>query len=136
MSRAIPLAAQAALSKFESARETLNSYSQRNAKIIRDYDMLRQAHNEALKHMKSVYKEHYNLIGESFGDFRAQPRRELDVDKLMMLLGTAADAVTKVDYKIDREAYNTAVKSGLIPASVVQAVEIEAQPAIYGPKEV
>jgi hypothetical protein len=135
MSKAIPLAAQAALSRFESARENLNSFAQRHAAIIKDYDMLRQVHNEALTHAKNVYREHYDNIGDRFGDFEARSRTDLDATKLISLLGSDSDALVRVEYKVDREKYLSAVKDGSIPAEVAQEVETT-KLSIYGPKEI
>lgn len=135
MSKPIPLAAQAALSKFESAREILHSYAQQHARTIKDYDVLRQAHNEALANVKAIFKEHHESIGDRLGDFTARTNTEINVLLLVELLEDKADLVGHPTFKLDRTKYNEAVKSGLIPSSVVRQVESRSTPAIYGPKE-
>ena len=132
--KAIPMAAQAALAKFESARETLHAFQKQNARVVKDYDMLRQAYNESRDNVKQLYKEHFSSIGERFGDFTAKPTFVVDIDQLKTLLGASVDSVIHVEYKLVTKEYNEAIKCGIIPQGVVKQVEIPGIPKVWAPK--
>ncbi len=135
MSKTIPISVQSAMSKFESARESLRAYTERHKKIIADYDILRHAHNEAMAQVKQLYKEHADVLGTKWGDFEARTQTVINVDLLMTLMGDVVDPILKIEHKVDRDLYNKAVERGVIPSAVVVQVETKSKPAIYGPKE-
>jgi hypothetical protein len=129
-----PLLFQAKVSEFEAAREALASFRNKNAKLIDQHEMLRNAYNSALKEAKAEYKKNADDIGDQFGEFRITKRTDIDAELLLKLMPNA-DACVNVEYKINREEYNKLVRGGHIPQEVVEQVESIGSISVYGPKE-
>jgi hypothetical protein len=135
--KAIPLKAQAAMSKFESAREALRAFEREHARTIEEYGQLRGSYNSAIEEVKETYRDNHETIGPSFGDFSLRYRIEVDGEKLVQLLGDNAvkNGLVAYEAKVDRKKYDKAISEGDIPASVIAEVETHLPPAVVSPKK-
>jgi len=135
--KAIPLKAQGAMAKFESARETLRAFEREHARVLEDYAQLRGAYNSAIEEVKEVYRDNHEVIGTHFGDFSVRYRIEVDGEKLAHLMGDRAIQMGIVVYepKVDRKKYDRALSEGAIPANIVSEVETHLPPAVVSPKK-
>lgn len=135
--KAIPLKAQGAMAKFESARETLRAFEREHSRVLEDYTQLRGSYNSSIEEVKEVYRDNHDTIGTHFGDFSLRYRVEIDGGKLASLMGDDAVRLGIVSYepKVDRKKYDKALSEGHIPASVVTEVESHPPPAVVSPKK-
>jgi hypothetical protein len=134
MNKPVPMRVQSALGRFKAARTNLEEFRRANARLVEEYDLLRDAYNSTLDHVKAVYRDNYDVVGSKLEEFKARTRTEIDAQKLLDLMGPAADPMVTVRYAVDREVYRQAVEKGLVPSDVIEQVETEGSPAIYGPK--
>lgn len=136
MTQSAPIKVRAALSQFESARANLETFEKENARVVEDYDMMREAYNSALTNIKAVYKDNYAVIGAKYGEFSARTKVSIDARKLMKILGDD-DAAPYVElrYVVLKAVYDKGVASGDISQEVSVAVETRSAPSIYGPKK-
>lgn len=130
-----PLALQAAQSKFETAREALGGFRTQHARLLEEYDALRDAYNSALADVKALYKQHHEIVGAKFGEFSARTNTIINAEKLLELMGPVVDPILEIKYSVDRKGYADAVERGIIPQSVINQVESRSAPIVYGPKE-
>lgn len=107
-----------------------------HTKVLREYETLRHEYNDSLENVKHVYREGYASLGNRLGEFEARRRTEVDVEKLMRLAGPNAKNLVTVQYKLDRKRYTEAIASGKLPQELVNKVEVEVAPSIYGPKAI
>lgn len=135
--KAIPLKAQAAMSKFESSREALRAFERDHARLLEDYTQLRGSYNSAIEEVKETYRENHETLGPTFGDFSLRYRIEVDGEKLAQMMGDKAIKMGLVAYeaKVDRKKYDKAVSEGDIPATVIAEVETQLAPAVVSPKK-
>jgi hypothetical protein len=133
----IPLEFQAAVAKYEAARETLSAFRNevKNARVLETHDHLRGEYNDALLKVKQAYKKHFDAIGKKYGDFSAVQKVDIDADKLLNLMGSVIDPILKIKYSVDRDNYYKAIAAGIIPSEIVEQVEAQKEPEIRGPKE-
>jgi dephospho-CoA kinase len=135
--RAAPLIAHAALAKVESTREALHAFEVKNARLVEEHTTLRDAYSDAVAKMKEIYQNHYQEIGEKFGEFSVRHRTAVDVDTLIKLLGRdKCEKLNLVSYeaKLSRKNYERAIADGQVTAEVIAAVETHLIPAIHTPK--
>lgn len=135
MSKQVPVAVTAAVSKFETAREALNGFRTQHAKILETFENLKEQYNQSLNEVKALYKEHHEVIGGKLGDFSARSRVMVDAELLLKLMGPTVDPIITIKYGVERKHYDEAVSRGIIPSEVVRQVEKRTEPSIYGPKE-
>lgn len=135
--KAIPLKAQGAMAKFESARETLRAFEREHARVLEEYTQLRGAYNSAIEEVKEVYRENHETIGSRFGDFSVRYRIDVNGERLAQLMGDRVIQMGVVVYepKVDRKKYERALSEGAIPADIVSAVETHLPPAVVSPKK-
>ena len=135
--KAIPLKAQGAMAKFESARETLRAFEREHSRVLEDYTQLRGSYNSSIEEVKEVYRDNHDLIGTHFGDFALRYRVEIDGGKLASLMGDDAVRLGIVTYEptVNRKKYDKALSEGLIPAGGVTEVESHPPPAVVSPKK-
>lgn len=135
--KAIPLKAQGAMAKFESARETLRAFEREHARVLEDYAQLRGTYNSSIEEVKEVYRENHEAIGTHFGDFSVRYRIEVDGEKLAQLMGDKAIHLGLITYepKVDRKKYDKALAEGTIPSTIVSEVETHLPPAVVSPKK-
>ena len=131
--KAIPMKAQAALARFEAAREALAAFSKDNSDVVEEYNLLRGAFNAAIDEMKAIYKDNFDVLGPKYGDFKAVVKTELSAEALMEALGQASGPYIVTKHSVNRKEYIKAVENGLISSEVVASVETQSSPIIYGP---
>lgn len=130
----VPIKLQAAYANFEKAREEMGAFRTANPKLVEMYERHVEAYNDALAEVKSLYRENSDEVGDNFYDFSIRHKTIIDASKLVELMGDVGLAVCKVKYAVDRKEYNKFVEEGTIPQEVVDEIESEAAPAVYGPK--
>lgn len=130
----VPMKLQAAHANFEKAREEMAAFRTANPKLVEMYERHVQAYNDALNEVKSLYRENSDKVGDNFFDFSIRHKTIIDAEKLVQLMGDVGLAVCNVKYSVDRKEYNKFVEEGTIPQEVVDEVESEGTPSVYGPK--
>ncbi len=134
MSAKVPMKLQAAQATFESTREAITAFRAANPKLVERFENLKQAYNDSLNEVKSLYRENAEQVGDHFHDFSVRHKTLIDGERLVELAGDTGLACCTLKYSVDRKEYNKLVEAGLITQEVVDEVESEGPPSIYGPK--
>ena len=135
-SKTVPVKARAALSRFERARANLEAFEKANKRLVEDLDLLREAHNSALREVKAVYKDNHEHMASKFGNFSVRGKTIIDGRKLVKLMGAEnADPYVTLVYKVDKRVYDQGIKSGDITSEIAAEVESLGPMSIYGPRE-
>lgn len=137
MSNSAPLEFLAAHSKWEAAREAIQAFRSKHRAILDQEHLLKTQYNEALSETKKIYKTKAEDMPEKYGEFSIRGSTEIDVELLVSLMGKNPRIKEMVElvYKLDRDKYKSAVKSGFIPQDIIAKVESPGSKSVYGPKE-
>lgn len=128
-----------ARSKFETRRQELESFRHENEEVFDTYDRMCESYNEALSDMKKLIHENVDLVPKRLGDFKIVRATKIDTDSLVAIIGEEEcvdRGYVEKKFSIQRQAYESAAKRGDIAQEVVDVVELESTPRVYGPKPV
>lgn len=117
----VPPEVHAAFVRYEEASHALGLFVENNEKVINDYEARRTEHNQALDHVKALYKRHHDILGESYSGFVCETRRKVDLDKLLQLV-PGLKGVLDFEYKLPIAQFDTLVADEVISDKVVAAV--------------
>ena len=129
MSKQEVYAAQAA---YESALATYEAFRAKYADLIEEHDHLALALGESLELMKSKLRDNHSLIGSKFGGFKISVPRKYSYEALCNALKDNADNYVKVSYSVDSKRFEEAIKAGVIPQEVADAVVTDDTPRVLG----
>lgn len=122
----------AAQASYEASLAAYEAHRHENKDIIEEHDHLAVALGEALEELKSKLRENYQLFGSQFGSFSISVPRKYSYEKLKQLLGDSAEPYTVTRYTVNADAFNEAVKNGIIKPEVADEVIGKDSPRISG----
>lgn len=161
----IPRKVKDAYTEYESERSHIEAFREKNRDLIRAYEAQLVRYNDAVNGVRAAIRDHVDDINaRSYRDFDIQRPRGVDVDVLVSHLGHEAipylsefhlvlteagmdellpdlsqskqERYFTVKGKLNRKAYDRAVRDQEIPADVADDADVEKTPKIIGAKPV
>lgn len=130
-SKSAPPHVLAAFAKFEEAKRALHLFRQQNQKVADAYDMHRDNYNAALTEVQSLYKQHWETLGPSYGGFTLHKKREINKELLLKLVPGITEAL-EYEYKLNVSIFEQLQADGLVDEDIAEQVLIEVPHQIRG----
>lgn len=123
----------AARSSYEAALSTFEAFRQQHEDVLEEYEHLAVQLNDEIERLKGVLRENQANVGSVFGEFKISVPKKYDVDALKGALGEdEAARFIKTKETIDSDAFEKAVKNGVVRQDVYDAVVGKDTPRISG----
>lgn len=122
----------AAQASYETAQAAYEAFRSKHADIIEEHDHLALAFYEALEAVKTALRNNHTLVGNKFGSFKVSVPRKYNYEALREVLKDSADDYVKVSYSVDSKRFEEALKAGVLPQEVGDAVITDDTPRVLG----